>query len=56
MDGFWDLVKKYRKKFNESYPIFWMNHLSEEEQMDAIQDCLDKGAPIKPQYEEGKDY
>jgi hypothetical protein len=54
--NFWDMVKEYRKRFNESYPIYWMNHLTEDEQIQAIAECLRTGEPIKPQYEPDKDY
>lgn len=56
MSTAWDMVKKYREKFGESYPFRWLSNLTDDEHIATIEECLRTGVPIKPEYDPDKDY
>lgn len=53
---FWDLVVKYRERFNESYPFRWLSNLTDEEHIETLEECLRTGEPVKPEWVPGRDY
>jgi len=56
MADVWDMVKKYWEKFGVAYPLRWLSNLTDEEHIAKIEGCLNSGVPIKPTYEENRDY
>lgn len=43
-----ELIEQYAKKFNESFPLFALMGMDDEEVEAIIQECLDKGTPYRP--------
>lgn len=46
----------YVARFNENFPIFFYNAMSDEEIVEVIKSALDKGERLKPDYKKGVKY
>lgn len=56
MGNLMEAVEKYFKRFKRSYPMYWLNGLSEDEQIAEIEKALKAGKPIEPKWEQDKVY
>ena len=50
------LLDEYRNKFGDQFPLMLCMSMTEDEIMELIQDCIDKGKPYEPEIEEGHIY
>lgn len=51
-----ELLIAYADKFNDSFPIFAVMHLGDDEIIDLIQNAIDKNEPYDPKYQDGVVY
>ena len=51
-----NMAKLYYERFHECYPYRYLSNQAEEEHIETIEECLRTGIPIKPKYDDDKDY
>ncbi len=43
-----ELIQKYLERFNESFPLYMVMGMEDEEVEEQIKDCLDRNTPYCP--------
>lgn len=50
-----DLIWEYRRRFDENFPVFAPLPKGKSIK-DVIEECLEKGKPFEPDYDDNADY
>lgn len=51
--GLEQALQEYADKFKDNFPIFYVNHLDEDEMVKLIKKCIKDGKPYEADYGEG---
>lgn len=51
-----EILNEYSDKFDDTFPIFAVTHLSDSELIQLVKDCLKSGKPYNPEWNENWDY